>query len=366
MNEHAKLSASGSHRWILCPGSIKAEEGFPDITNAYAEEGKFAHMIAAHVLERGGYPDNDFEISEKISDEMEETINKYVDYVHEIKKFSPPQEYSRIYVEHKVDYSNMINVGIEEGFGTPDVIITNKHTLHIIDFKYGMSKVNATENWQLLLYALGAIATLKLDPTYIELHIMQPRINSCDVWKISKDELKEWRGYLRAKAEAALAPDAPRVPNEIACKYCKANSTCPVLNDVVIKLANLISKNKITDEETRFVLDNSKLLINFIGKIEEEVYNKLIIGNPFPGYKLVNGKNIRKINPEKEDLLLEILGEKAYNKTLIGVGKLEKLVDSETLNSIVYVSTSSPILAKETDKRTAINLDELRFDPLVE
>jgi hypothetical protein len=230
-----------------------------------------------------------------------------------------------------------------------------------------MNKVEIIENYQLLLYALGALAHSKIKPeaiTKIRLHIVQPRINYSDYWELSKDELYIWGGWFKAKAEAALAPNAPRTPSEGGCKYCKANSTCPALYNVIKEVLNLMTKDKITLEESKYILDNSKLITNFLNKVEEDVYSRLIGGNEFPGYKLVNGRNMRKINPEKEGYLIEILGEKAYNKSLLGIGQLEKMLDAETLSSVIYTTTSSPVLAKETDKRTAINLDELKFDPV--
>lgn len=374
-NKHAKLSASGSHRWIRCPGSIKAEEGFPNTTNAYAEEGKLAHQLAESILTGGAFP-KDLEIKP----EMVEVITKYTDYVTnlrtKIKKWLCEDTLPQLFIESKIDYSDMIHT---EGFGTVDAIIDGtrgraygcfkNENLHIIDLKYGMNKVTAFENSQLLLYALGAMSTLKSGPfdgEYISLHIVQPRINHYDVWEISTHDLYKWGGYFRAKAEAALAPDAPRIPSEIACKYCKANATCPALNKIATEVIDLSIKDKINVEETKFILDNAKLVINFLKKIEENVYGQLFTGQEFPGYKLVQGRAMRKLLPEKEELLIELLGEKAYNKSLVGIGQLEKMVDDETLKSLVYISTSSPILAKDNDKREAIDLNELKFEPVVE
>jgi hypothetical protein len=75
MQKHAKLSASGSHRWISCPGSIKAEENFPDIKNKYAEEGIIAHEIAAALLTKQDISNYDIALN------MLEHIQLYVEYV---------------------------------------------------------------------------------------------------------------------------------------------------------------------------------------------------------------------------------------------------------------------------------------------
>ena len=52
MNElaHAKLSASGSHRWITCPGSVALESDLPDTTSEFAEYGTAGHTLAQMCL----------------------------------------------------------------------------------------------------------------------------------------------------------------------------------------------------------------------------------------------------------------------------------------------------------------------------
>mgnify|MGYP000296993732 FL=1 len=47
---HAKLGASNAHRWLHCPGSVKAEEGFKDKGSVFAAEGTAAHELSELAL----------------------------------------------------------------------------------------------------------------------------------------------------------------------------------------------------------------------------------------------------------------------------------------------------------------------------
>ena len=88
---HAVLSASSSHRWLMCPPSVKLSEQFADKPSVYAEEGTFLHELSEMKLHRylGDMPpetfwaqyaehrDNDF-----YSDEAENVTDEYVDFLH--------------------------------------------------------------------------------------------------------------------------------------------------------------------------------------------------------------------------------------------------------------------------------------------
>lgn len=90
---HARLSASGAHRWMACTPSVALEERFPDKGSEYAAEGTLAHSMAELIIRY-----NNGEITKKTfstrmnkirkdelySKEMEDYIVEYTQTVWEI------------------------------------------------------------------------------------------------------------------------------------------------------------------------------------------------------------------------------------------------------------------------------------------
>ena len=86
--EHAKLSASGSKKWINCPASIAMESKFPDESSEYAKEGTTAHSLgeaklklALNHITRVQY--HKMIRSLDITEDMEEYTDSYRDFVLE-------------------------------------------------------------------------------------------------------------------------------------------------------------------------------------------------------------------------------------------------------------------------------------------
>jgi len=48
--KHSIISASGSNRWLECPGSIDLSRGIPDTSSEAADEGTAAHTLAERCL----------------------------------------------------------------------------------------------------------------------------------------------------------------------------------------------------------------------------------------------------------------------------------------------------------------------------
>ena len=196
--EHALLSASSADKWLHCTPSAKMEELFPDKTSPAAEEGTLAHELAEikvklyfNQISKADYNNALKKIRENeiYSKDMDTYTDEYLEYIKDIEAILPGRPY--VIVETKVDYSNYA----PEGFGTIDCMMIYGDELHIIDFKYGKTiEVNAVDNPQLKLYALGAINRYGMlyGIKKIGVRIVQLRMKNISSWQCTTDELLNW------------------------------------------------------------------------------------------------------------------------------------------------------------------------------
>lgn len=173
MTAHALLSASKAHRWMACPGSIRLEDGIPDTNSSYADDGTRMHTAAAEMLL--GQP-----VSVLLDAEELDVVQTYVDWVQLEARGH------QLMVEQRVDYSDVI--GVPDSFGTADAIILAGDVIKVIDLKTGRGvKVDAEENEQLMLYALGALEVFGMVGNFkrAKLTIVQPRIGHLSEWEVA-------------------------------------------------------------------------------------------------------------------------------------------------------------------------------------
>ena len=370
---HAKLSASGSERWLRCSGSVKAEDGIIERGSSFAAEGTAAHAVAEHCLFEGVSPDSligqTFEGYE-VTNYMAEFVQSYVDYV---KQFSGHHMY-----EVRVDFSPWVR----EGFGTCDaMIIQDDGVLRVIDLKYGQGiMVDAEQNTQAMLYALGAYEDYAhiYDINVIKITIHQPRLDHVSEWEISVSDLLEWGEYVKRKAEECFKDDAPRTPGEKQCQWCKAKATCPALKSLTeqtlitmfddLTPTTIKPADTLSDKQLRFALDNKKLIGGWLDAVEGLVVERLESGVSFEGFKIVEGRSLRKWGDEKdaaELLTKDYTDEQLYKKSFISVTQAEKLLGKKNikqLEGLIVKPSGKPTLAKHDDKRPAININKDDFD----
>ena len=360
---HAVLSASSSHRWLNCNPSARLEQEFEDRETEAAAEGTAAHALAEHKLRkalkiRSSRPQSQFD-----SDEMEEHTDSYVEFV--LEQLERAKQYCTdpmILIEQKLDFSCYV----PDGFGTGDCLIVADKTLHIIDFKYGLGVlVDAYENPQMMLYALGALRIFDslYDIEKVSMSIFQPRRENVSTWSIPVTELKQWADEtLKPKADLAYAGKGEYVPGAW-CQFCKAAVKCRARADARMELAKyeFALPPLLTDAEIEDILgkldDLTKWANEIIAYAQDAAINH---GKHWTGFKVVESKTNRKYTDETA--VIEAANAAGYHdiykKSLISITEMEKLMGKKTFSEILgeYVKKpqGKPTLVPASDKRPAI------------
>ena len=239
---HALLSASSSKQWLHCPPSIRLQEGFPNESSTYAEEGTFAHSVCEYKIRR--YLQEDVTRPESVkydSEEIEEITDVYAEFVITVIETMKRNGCEPlVLVEERVDYSHIA----PDGFGTADMLIIGKDErgrglLHIVDFKAGSGVfVNVDHNSQLSLYALGGLHAYGfLYPIeVIRMTIVQPRLENIDTFECSREELEAWGEEIKPIAKLAYEGKGEQKPGEW-CRFCRAKPVCRACAEEALALA---------------------------------------------------------------------------------------------------------------------------------
>ena len=374
---HAKLGTSNAHRWLNCPGSVKAEQGFKDQSSPFALEGTRAHELSELALFKDKEPqhwigkplveNSDFIVDE----EMANYVQVYTDYCRAISKGA-----DEVFIEQRVSYNDWV----PEGFGTNDfgALFLKDKRIKIADLKYGKGvQVDAENNPQAMLYGLGTYAEFSWisDFDWVDIAIIQPRLDHISEWSISVKDLLKWAEWVSQRAEIALSEDAERVPGEKQCRFCKAKGTCPALmkytEDIIMAefddLDDMPSPDTLTQEQLRKVLEHKGLIEGWLSSVETVVRERLEAGEDFAGFKIVEGRSLRRWGDEAqaEAKLIDLLGDKLHTKKIISPAQAEKVLKKDqraVLDDLVVKPAGKPTLAPESDKRPPINLTDEDFE----
>lgn len=370
---HALLSASGAHRWMVCTPSAKLEEGFPDTTSEAAREGTLAHELAELKARHYFYtPDfgkkkyttrtNKLKKEDLWKDEMERYTDEYLDYLKVTALNLNTAPY--VAIEQKLDLGNWI----PEGFGTADCVMVYGNTVHVFDFKYGKGvQVDAEQNPQMMLYALGAYAAYKMlyPIEQICMTIVQPRIDHVSEWTCTLEELLSFGEKVKEKAALAIEGKGEYHPDEKACRFCRARAQCRARSDFNVKKAFNIGEMPplISAEEAGKRLLELQDIVKYQKDLQEWALSECLAGKDVPGWKAVEGRSVRDWSDMdaafgkliKSEMTME---EMLYEKKPLTLAQVEKLIGKkdfqDTVGEFVVKKSGKPTLVKESDKREAI------------
>ena len=382
---HAKLSPSGAHRWMACPGSVGLEAAFPDQSSAYAAEGTLAHTLASEHLDGSGlHPSQRIgEVHEVdgFTFTVDAAMADYVDnYCRLVREYA---DGGLLLVEQRVPIEHV--TGETGATGTSDAIVvhTAKRMLYVVDLKFGMGvRVDAADNPQLMMYALGAMEQCdqlgEFDQVCMVIH--QPRLNHVSEHWIYVGDLWAFKRRAAEAAELTRQPDAPLVPGEKQCRFCKAKATCPALRAEVTEVVSgsatldefLVPDMATGDNYLSVAMSKVGLVEDWCKAVRAEVERRLLAGQTVDGFKLVEGRrgNRKWSNDAEVEALFKsfrLRQDEMYDYSLISPTKAEKLLKDtpkrwEKAEALISRAEGKPSVAPATDKRSSLTVQSVADD----
>lgn len=346
---HARLSPSASKRWMACPGSVKQEAKYPDRPSGQAAiDGTHSHTLLEHCV-NNGFMDPMLVIGK----EMEDHEGKFTVDLDRAQRVVKATVYLRdrftqlsaltevkVHAEREVDAGQMIDR--EDLKGTADVTLDAHDFLEIVDYKDGFTPVEVENNSQLMIYGVGALAACDdLDRIKnIRMTIIQPKMADCGGepvthWSLTTEELLQ-RFHLDIADAARMTddPNAPLIPGEEQCKWCRAKGDCKALATKALEEAQLMfadvdmatdaankDPNQMSDEELLQLMEAKPLILQMLEGAEKEAMRRFETGHKVPGLKVVRGRGGRKWNLA-DDEMAEKLKRMGMPKDAIWTTKL--------------------------------------------
>lgn len=381
MSAHAILSPSSAARWLACTPSARLEEKFPDSSGDYAEEGTLAHAFGENVLRYLNGEIDTFAHTGTVKTLSEHRLytpelQKYAeDYAHVVwekyqtaKKDNPD---AILRIEEQID----LTAYAPESFGTGDAVILAGDTIEIIDLKYGKGvPVSAVDNKQMMLYALGAydMFGFMYEIEHVRMTIYQPRLDNLSESEMPIADLLAWgENELKPLAQKAFRGEGEFKAGS-HCRFCRAKVRCKAFASYNLDLArfDFLDAELLSESEIAEVLAKADVFKNWLSAVEEYALKTALDGTRFPGYKLVEGRSVRKYSNEAKvaETLVKngFKEEQIYDRKLKTITAMEKVITKKTfgalLDALVIKPEGKPTLVPDSDSRPEYNSAQKDFE----
>lgn len=359
MKTHSTLGPSSAHRWLECPGSVALHERlgarsppapasiYGDVVHALLEEIMIEQLDPVDLLGQTRplpkayeeLPDCDFVFVEngrhvvRVDHEMLDHVDQVLKLVKRLEdELGPPDK--GWYVEQEVDMSAYAP-GV---FGTADLIgyFPDTATIVVVDMKTGRLEVEADDNPQLRLYALGALALRSTsdwgDPT-IRVYVVQKASKvTFKSASLRVSDLMRW-------VNSTLAPAVERVEkarkaNAMVgylkagdhCRFCAVRARCPA---ALLEASSWEDPGedglpRLTGEALAAMLDKLSQAKSLFDKLKDEALRRLEADpSAVPGWHLTQGRGSRFWKDGAEAALVARYGDKVYRTELLSPAQIE-------------------------------------------
>lgn len=378
---HARLSPSGSDRWMVCTASVRLIEtllargeikesdledevkeqisedeiieqeisGYDDVvldpsreSTSFSAEGSVLHTVRSNCLAFGEDPydyvgrtmsADGFTFT--IDDDMADRLVEGIDWIRE--------QTAHPHVEERVS----LDPWLPGQHGFCDTYWLTTTALGISDYKNGIGEpVQAIGNRQVRFYGLGAWHELgRPKVKKVILNIDQPRAGGMKFWEITLEELLEFGEEARRVYQRIERDDVEFAPNSKSCRWCpvrKSKRGCAAYNRwhlLMIGIAGLDIANgdpKFTDPAQMpkahryYIVKHAPEIRAWLAKLHEESLKAAIEGDPDPGSKAIDPVGGRRFFTDdlmSETILEYALQERAFKpRQVIGFTEIDRLM----------------------------------------
>lgn len=329
-------SASNAHSDSLCSGRHRLHSQFPSESTEFSEYGEQVHLAMrgckkALSLEQAKWVLESQVIESKILSSWCDTkaLHELPFHIHREKRLWA--------------YVN----GQETNSGQADVFWVLGERALLADYKSLFGDVpDATENLQ--IRDLVALIALNFGVKEVTAYINQPRImRNPKLVVYDKDAIDIAIEEMRERVRNSMASDAPRIPGEVQCKYCKGKLVCEEFKRSALTPLDLVPINAGTlkPKELKPILeqrvatlepdtlvqlrDALELTAMLDAAVEAEIRKRLLADfSSVPGMEFKPGNKTRTITDAQQafDKLSEHLTPEEFNSCCsVAIGKLEEL-----------------------------------------
>ncbi len=411
---HARLSPSSAFRWRVCPGSVREEAKYPDTDNEYSLRGTAAHFVGEDCFKNNRTPgywrDQEVPVDKvdgtqeiiTITAEDTEAVWTYVDYV--LRRM---EQIPGVHAEFETKLNPGAWLERNDCEGTADCVLFSNEVIEVIDYKHGSGvAVDAEDNEQLLLYAIGACARMdwnQLDHGIpVQMTIVQPRAHHADgpvrSWILPAQDIFARIGAVKEWCMETTREYPYLVPGDKQCRFCKAKAECPALRASATEVFTPqssggngawdqaeMSLGRPADQlqlaEIATILEKKPMIQAWLKAVTEHATELALDGTDVPGFKVVEGKSNRKWSMDEEALIKKLgalkhreteksIGQKTVTKTtVLSPAQAEKVIQPlvtertwRNLQKLIIKPAGAPTLVPVTDPREPMKGPEQVFE----
>jgi len=364
---HSFVGGSTAKRVINCPASVNLCAKYPNVETTFAAQGTALHEAIDLIFQ--GKTEKDTDVIGLVFNGHEITQDLYDDAIAPALEMWDKLERELGGIQY-FNEKRVVFPGIENAFGTVDIVGTANDRSIVWDWKFGRGvAVTAEWNEQLMYYAYAAAHTAPTDQFFdknkpIEVFICQPMVRDGEPftrWTTSWLQLEAFALELKKAVELSQTPEATYKMGSW-CKFCQGKTGCPEFNNMVTTVSG-ITPTEAEAELTQW-LPYADMMIEWGEAVKQAAHRLLEQGGQIPGWKLVMKRASRDWVDETaaEDYLrtLPLAPDARYVKKLISPAQAEKALKplgiKEIPEELIVKSSSGTTLAPESDKRPAVTL----------